>query len=234
MVLGHCNPNLASLSLRIIQVFLAILILGIGAGYLDKIGFNVDRASLCVATAVLSLIYVVPMFFAVTRAFYPPILVLVGESLFCILYLASFGGITDLYGSGSCSGRYSYGFAFYSYDDGSCKLGKALIPFTLFQWLFFAATLVLLIMFTIVPLAKAGGFNNLTKLSIFSPGAIYADFVPSPATQDLEAGPGAVAVDGSVAAEGHDSEVEHKTSDTPDEEIPNPVSEATVEPTPKA
>lgn len=242
MAVAYYNPHFASLGLRAAQVLLAVLILGIGAGYLQKIGFNVDRASLCVATAVLSLLYVVPTFFAVTRRFYQPLVVLIAESLFFILYLASFGGITDLYGSGSCSGTFVSGFGFYSYNNDSCKLGKALIPFTLFQWLLFTATLVLAIFFTIVPLARAGGFNNLLKFDIFSLGAIHPVIVPSPATQDLEAGraagPGVVAVDDSVATDGHDheSEIEHKDVETPDEEIPNPVTAPVVdevEPSPK-
>ncbi|ODV79085.1 uncharacterized protein CANTADRAFT_6262 [Suhomyces tanzawaensis NRRL Y-17324] len=138
-----------SLVLRGAQLLFAILVLGIAAGGIDNAGdFVEDPFALSVATAVLSILYLVPMLIPKVLAVIPLGVTLFFEFVLFVLWLASFGRTTDIFARMTCVDTT---FVYLDYNVSWCRLGKANIVFTLFEFLLFLATIVLMVVFTAVP-----------------------------------------------------------------------------------
>ncbi|ABN64384.1 predicted protein [Scheffersomyces stipitis CBS 6054] len=155
--------------LRGAQLFFSILVLGLAAGLLADIGTNWNRVTYSLVIAIFTLIYAafIGLIMHASMAHtILPIIILIIESLFTLFWLVAFALVADTFGSFTC------------YSATWCKLGKALIPFTLFNWLLFTATLILFIVFTIVPLCKINGANSITKPATLSYGAVFPASVP--------------------------------------------------------
>lgn len=177
----------------------SILGLGLSAGAVSSYG-SYDRTNFAVAVSVISFIYLVVTF--VAYRFISPFISLIAESILFIFWLAAFAAVADVFGSATCS---YHGF-FGSFDSSGCKTSKAFIAFGVLNWILFGITLGLLIAYTIVPFARAGGFKKLLESNSLTMGALFSSFTPSAGAKDLEAGP----VVGADVASGADSVPEDK------------------------
>ncbi|KAK6199264.1 membrane-associating domain-containing protein [Scheffersomyces amazonensis] len=175
--------DLISYAIRGTQLFFSILVLGLAAGVLSDLGFNFDRVTYTLVVSLLTLIYFGYIlgwlhFKGANTVLTLPILV--SETLLTIFWLAAFGTITDVFGALNCNfGYYYYYYDHHNSSSNFCKLGKALIPFTLFNWLLFTASLVLFILYTFVPFYKIHGskhcYETPAQLKL---GAIYPAVTP--------------------------------------------------------
>lgn len=189
MALALPSSNLISLVLRGVQLFLTVLNLGLSAGVIGDISGYYGRAVYVLIITLFTLIYLVFTLFKPALKLLPSLASLIIESVFFVFWLAAFAVIADDIGSLDCSFTSYYG---YTYDFSWCKVGKALIAFSVLEWISFIISLVLLIVYTIVPLTRAGGFNDLLIRDIFTLGGIYMNGTDSTgakgATTDLEKG----------------------------------------------
>lgn len=164
---------IVSYILRGCQSVFAIIILGLTSGILAKLGHNESRVTYSLVVAIMNIIY-----FGYSLALVPSIkrnrtissLIFICEALFTIFYLAAMGAIADVFPSGDCDSF------FFSNDLASaCKMYKALLPFNLFNWLLFTATLTLFIGFSYIPQIRSYGFANTFTLTRFEFGVIFAN-----------------------------------------------------------
>ncbi|EGV61302.1 hypothetical protein PSN45_001291 [Yamadazyma tenuis] len=175
-----------TLGVRATQLLFSIIVLGCGAA-LASTSFTSGRAGLCIATAVLTLIYIALTVIPKVYPLLPTISLLVSESVLFILWLASFASIADAqYGSISCDiGDYGYYHSILHDYRKACHNGKALLAFAVLSWLLSIASLALTILYVVIPAAKtktlvAGGNNVLT-------GALF-DIDVSPALKTTNTG----------------------------------------------
>lgn len=169
---------LISTLLRGFQFLFAIISLALAGSVLSDLGFNWDRMSYVVAVGVLNIVYFFYILIVVPFGLNgqsPSLVILIGESIFMIFYLAAWAATAD--GFPTHCGRYS-AFDYYNYngfDSSTCRAYQAVLPFTLFNWFLFIASLVLFILYTLVPQVKTFGFNNTIGLTNFHFGAIFSD-----------------------------------------------------------
>lgn len=174
------SSNLISLVLRGVQLFLTVLNLGLSAGIIGDVHGYYGRAVYVLIITLFTLIYLVFTLFKPALKLLPSLAALIVESVLFVFWLAGFAIIADDMGPLNCSYSY-YG---YYWDFSWCKVGKALIAFSVLEWISFIISLVLLIVYAIVPLARAGGFNDLLIRDIFTLGGIYINDTGSTGAKD--------------------------------------------------
>ncbi|RLV83625.1 hypothetical protein JA9_004832 [Meyerozyma sp. JA9] len=172
-----------ALIIRGIQLVFSIIGLGVSAGTVHQFG-SWDRGNFAVAASVISFVYLLVTIFAFP--FISPLVSLVAESILMIFWLAAFAAVADVFGSASCS----YTTYSYTFHSTGCRLSKTFIAFGVLNWVMFLVSLGLLIWFTIVPVARAGGFSSLNQIRSLSRGALFTSFIPATGSKDLEAGNG--------------------------------------------
>lgn len=196
------SSNLISLVLRGVQLFLTVLNLGLSAGVIADINGYYGRAVYVLIITLFTLIYLVFVLLKPALKLLPSLASLIIESVFFVFWLAAFAVIADDIGSLDCSYTSYYG---YTYDFSWCKVGKALIAFSVLEWISFIISLVLLIVYTIVPLTRAGGFNDLLISDIFNLGGIYMNDSEGTAAKGTDLEKGATAdAEGAEGAEATD------------------------------
>ncbi|CAH6720676.1 uncharacterized vacuolar membrane protein [[Candida] jaroonii] len=151
------NTFLTSAGLRGAQLVLTIITLGLAAANVSYVAY--DRANFSVAVTVISLIYLVLVSVPMTLAFIPHIVLIIGESIMWVFWLALFACNADVFGAASCSVHYYYYYTSDGYEN-FCRTGKALIAMGVINWLLFTASLVLMILYTIIPMS-----STLTSMS---------------------------------------------------------------------
>ncbi|KAK6456969.1 membrane-associating domain-containing protein [Scheffersomyces xylosifermentans] len=170
------TQQLVTYGIRGAQLLFSFLLLALSAAFIGDIhnfdGFhwNDGRVSFTLAISILTLIYFAfiggALPFSLANTTYS-VVILVLEAWFTLVWLISFALVADNFGSFSC------------FDVTWCKIGKSLIPFALFNWLLFTASLVLLIIFTIVPSTKVqGASQHFKSKTTFNLGAIFAATIP--------------------------------------------------------
>lgn len=168
----HTN-QIVTYCIRGTQAVFAIIVLGVAAGFLGEVGTNVDRVTFALVTSILNILYFGYIFGIlpyVTQNGAPSVVILSCEIIMTIFYLAAMGAVADITPSGSCS------FRFWGSGDTACSLLKTLIPFTLFNWLLFTASLILFILYSFVPEIKSYGGSHVAKNTTYEYGAIYSDY----------------------------------------------------------
>lgn len=186
---------LVSVVIRGFQFLWTIISLGLAAGILHDLEYNFERVTYTVVISVFTLIYLVMTLLPWTVRFFSPGPGVIAEAIMMVFWLASFAAITDTFAKMGCV--YTLGFyERHTIKANWCYLGKALIAFTLFNWLMFLASLVLMVVFAVIPLARA-------EKAIFSQhfrlGAIFWQ-APAQVAKDEEVGVGGV--DGAGVATG--------------------------------
>lgn len=157
--------NIVSLAIRLSQLVFGIIVFALGVFVADK--FDSGRAGFNAAVGILTILYVV--FLLVFYKFAFTILVLAIDLLFFLLWLIAFALSADDIGSASCD----FFFASSSYKS-ACQSYKAIIAFGVLSWLLFIASLVLIILFQVVPLARnKAPTKSWTALSTLCMGGIY-------------------------------------------------------------
>lgn len=173
------NANIQKIvvyAIRGLQLLFSILVLGLSAGFLSDIESNFGRVSYNLVVSLFTIVYIVflGVLLVTLQNTTLPIIILVIESLLTLFWLIAFALTADTFGLIDC---------FFLSDW--CKIGKALIPFGLFNWLLFAASLILFVIYTSVPLGKAHGISgSLTKPTTFSFGAIFSNNIPAPESKE--------------------------------------------------
>ncbi|KAI3404741.2 hypothetical protein KGF56_002444 [Candida oxycetoniae] len=168
------EKGLISLLIRGFQGVFAIVSLGLAATYLSGVGFNVDTISFIVATSVLTLLYLGYILVVVPRGINgqsPSLVILIGDTIFLIFYLAAWAAIASAFPT-TCNFPIPF---YYSsrYTSSTCRAAQALLPFTLFNWVLFVASLVLFLIYSYIPEVKNLGFKNGVKFSEYYWGCIY-------------------------------------------------------------
>lgn len=97
------NKFYVSLGIRISQLVLTIVCLGLGAAMVADIAW--DRVNFVVATSVLAFVYLIVLLIPYVRKFLPTLVIFIFEVMFVILWLACFAVIADVYGPLSCSNK---------------------------------------------------------------------------------------------------------------------------------
>lgn len=167
------SEYLTSFIIRLAQVVLAIINLGLSAKLVNEVSW--DRYNYSLAVSVLTLIYLGVLLFPLTLTFIPPLVLVISEGIFWVLWLSQFAAMADAWGSVSCGDLDS----FFGVTD-TCKISKATIAMGVLQWVLFSLSLALVIVFTIVPL---GAFSNahVSTNNDYISGGIFAN---TPATVD--------------------------------------------------
>ncbi|CUM62763.1 uncharacterized protein PRCAT00000320001 [Priceomyces carsonii] len=178
-----------ALGIRLLQLLFTIIILGISAAVIDDLG-DYDRAALCLATSVMSFVYLVFLLIPFV-CFAPPLAILLCDSLFFILYLASFAALADLFQNVSCSATYIYAYSSFRYSGNWCRLSKALIGLCVINWVLFIISLTLLSVYTIYPLASTTS-RGLFTAGDFAMGGIMTNKHYATENPDLEENPAPV------------------------------------------
>lgn len=194
--------SLIATILRGLQLFLSVLNLGLAAGVIADISGYYGRAVYVLIVTIFTLIYEGFVLFKPALKLLSPLVSLIVESVLFVFWLAAFAVIANDIGSLDCEYTSFYYNTHYSFTW--CKVGKALIAFSVIEWITFIVSLVLLIVFTIAPLTKAGGFNDLLISDIFTFGGIFINDTDTPTdanAKDLEKG--------QEVAEGGESSINH-------------------------
>jgi len=165
------NHFLITSLIRGCQLVFTIISLGLSAKIVDIYsGFVANEPNLVVATSVLTLvylavIYIVPRYYNLSSG-----TAATTELILFVLWLASFGCMANVYGSGCY---------YYGRFNTECGCGRALIAFTLFQWLLFLGSLGLLTWFSVIPVSKQPSFESVFSRSYpLSLGAIFLEYTP--------------------------------------------------------
>jgi hypothetical protein len=166
------NHILITTVIRACQLVFTIISLGLSAKIVDSFsGASSNEANLVVATSVLTLIYlaaiyIVPRYYSLSSGIAASV-----EFVWFVLWLASFGCMANIYGSGCFYRRGVF--------KTVCDCGRALIAFTLFQWLLFLGSMGLLIWFSVVPVSKQSSFESAFSTNYpLSHGAIFLTDTP--------------------------------------------------------
>lgn len=179
------NNGLISLGLRGAQALFAIINLGLAASVTADLNYGYRGSVLILVVSLFTLIYLAFALIPILLGFIFPFVAILVELILLILWFVAFVIIASDVGGATCAGLYYY----YSWDYSWCGKSKALIAFSLFEWLLSIATLVLLSYYTITPLSKAGGFNNLLSKRTFVLGGIFSTQAPGqPAGVDSPVG----------------------------------------------
>lgn len=132
--------------IRGLQLFFAILVMSLSAFVVDVWGGN-GRPAFDVAVGVLTIPYLV--FVLAFPQLLVPIVVFVCEIFFTLFWLIAFALAADYAGAGDCTWLSGYG----RYKS-ACQSAKAVIAFSLFNWLLFALSLTLVVIRQVMPLSK--------------------------------------------------------------------------------
>ena len=137
---------------------------------LADVGYNYDRVTFALVVSILNLIY-----FSYILLIMPTILktFTFGNHFSCRVHFLcvlsfSHGTIAAVIPSGSCGDYGSY--------SSACSILKALIPFTLFNWLLFATSFGLFLGYSFIPQVSSRGFKSIFLPARFEFGAIFTDF----------------------------------------------------------
>lgn len=153
---GWTGTLLIARLLRIAQFVFTVITLGLTARAKDYF-VGEPTADYGVAVSVMSLVYLIVIFatsWFVGEAFMVgPILIC--ESLFVIFWLTAFIALAAEYGRGSCD-RFYWG-------EEPCRAGQASIAMAAVCMVLFAATLVLLLLYTVRPVVRTQGSDHLWR-----------------------------------------------------------------------
>lgn len=186
-------------AIRGLQFIWTIINLGLAAGLIAELDYGYSRVVYSLVISVFTIIYLVVVMLPICFRSMSPLVILVSECIFMIFWLASFAAMANAFGDVDCTYFNRY------YDTNRwCLLGKAMIAFGLFNWVTFCVSLILLIIFTLIPL----GYNNLMTGNSFKMGAIFPEVVPSKATQDVENPVGTTGNEMAPGASGESKEVD--------------------------
>ncbi|KAG7664807.1 uncharacterized protein J8A68_001689 [[Candida] subhashii] len=167
------GKELITYCIRGCESVFCIITLGLSAGLLNDVGGNVDRVTFALVTSILNILYfgyiggIMPY---VTVEQSPSSVIFASEIILAIFYLAAMGAIADITPTTSCSF-----FGFHN-DDTICSLLKALIPFTLFNWLLFSGSFTLFLVYSFIPEMQTYGFAHTFKFTTYQWGAIWSDY----------------------------------------------------------
>ncbi|CUM55577.1 unnamed protein product [Debaryomyces tyrocola] len=188
-------------AIRGLQLIWTIINLGLAAGLIADLDYGYSRVVYSLVISVLTIIYLVVVMLPICFRLMSPLVILVCECIFMIFWLASFAAMANAFGDVDCTYFNRY------YDTNRwCLLGKAMIAFGLFNWVTFCVSLILLIIFTVIPFGYRD--NNLMTRNTFKMGAIFPEVVPSKATQDVENPVGATSNEMAPGASGESKEVD--------------------------
>jgi hypothetical protein len=220
------KKTLISDILRGIQFCFSILCLGLAANIVHFFKhLTVNLANYVVAICVITFVYIIAIYLVQKYTKYlSSAIMVISDFIFAVFWLAAFGVTANSFGSASCS-NWLFGDAdidIFNFNNfrvnnsggkSACQCGKALIPFTLFNWLLFCATLGLMIYFNTIPITKNSSFkaNFQPQTHHLVRGGIFIDSLPL--AENTEEG------DAEHGLEHKDAEhdMENKGTLTPDE-----------------
>ncbi|CAI5759713.1 unnamed protein product [Candida verbasci] len=165
----------ASIALRVLETIFAIVVLGLGAGFLSNIDDNYARVSLSVGTSSLSSIYLlyvelwVPVVFSGNS---PSVVLLICEVGFSVLYLTSWAVLAAIVPS-NCTAFVDEIDA--SNGNANCHIIPALITFNILDFLFFTTTMILFLGYCYIPEVVDQGFLHSFRFSPFVWGCIFSE-----------------------------------------------------------
>ncbi|CAI5759714.1 unnamed protein product [Candida verbasci] len=196
------SKSIVSLSLRGTQLIFSIIVLALCGDFLSEIGFNYDRVTYALVVSILNLLYFAYILVLVPFVFKKltfSIGIFVAEIIFFIFYLAAMGAIADVMPT-DCG---SYYYSYYEDSSSTCRVFQAILPFTLFNWLLFGASLTLFVIYSFVPQIRFAGFKSTLAKDAFEFGGIYLVAAPvASATKEVE-------------GEGENSQEEPAVTDAP-------------------
>ncbi|CAX41768.1 conserved hypothetical protein [Candida dubliniensis CD36] len=167
---------IAASIIRGAQTIFALIVLGLSIQELVTLEFYYDKSVYIIVVAAINIIYffctllLIPFIF---KNWSPSIIPVAGEFILCIFYLAAMAISATDAPTVSCD------YLYYSEYVSFCHILKALIPFTLFNWLLFAASFVLVLCFTFIPEIKRHGFKHTLFPSQFDFGLIFGNDTPA-------------------------------------------------------
>ncbi|CAK9441580.1 uncharacterized protein LODBEIA_P54480 [Lodderomyces beijingensis] len=173
------DKGVISIVIRGVQLVLTIISLALGAAVLNALGYSFGRVAFTVAASVLTLLYLAFVCFVVPKGLNgrtPSLVIIIGESIFAIFYLAAWASIADFFPS-TCDFGDMYSAYYYvgSFSENGCRLYQAILPMTLLNFIAFVASLGLFIHYSYIPEMKSQGFNHTVQMSSYLWGCIYPD-----------------------------------------------------------
>lgn len=184
------SKTVFTLAIRCCQILFTILCLGLAAGVISDLNGGFSDVNFIIAASVITFLYLVMVFIVPVLTKVPLLFFLIWESIMVIFWLTAFAIAAQDFGScvGSIRG-FSSDFGFGSSSRTSitfnyCKIGKAIIPFALFNWLLFVASLVLYVLYVVIPHSRSTSFSDFVKTTNndLARGAIFSNIIPQPSS----------------------------------------------------
>ncbi|CUM50739.1 unnamed protein product [Debaryomyces tyrocola] len=173
-----------SILLRALQIICAIINFGldmaISGMLLDATTYG-DWWIYFLIVFLLTIIYLIVVLVPVCLKRVPPWVFFMTETIYMVLWLVYFAAMVAAFKSRSCSKAYYM-------SDTWCNLEKPVIAFGAISWLIFCLSLVLLVVFTIIPCLRTPGMHGLIAPTRFKIGALYLQERPAELTHDVELG----------------------------------------------
>ncbi|SGZ58000.1 CIC11C00000000298 [Sungouiella intermedia] len=160
-----------SLGLRGVQLLFALLVFILGCVSTAKVGWSKAYPAMSIVCGLFAMLYYIPLLLAPTLAFFTPAIALGAEIFIWIWWLIAMATAASLFGDLDCSYGYYYGFLYYGYSSVGCKAGKGALAFAVLGWVLSIISLVLLIVYSIVPAAKS---NSWLVSNYFLLGGIFS------------------------------------------------------------
>lgn len=177
--------SLVSILLRALQTICAVINFGldmaISGMLLDATTYGNWWIYLLIVF-LLTIIYLVVVLVPACLKRVPPCVFFITETIYVVLWLVYFAAMVAAFKSRSCSKAYYM-------SDTWCNLESPVIAFGVITWLIFCLSLVLLVVFTIIPCLRTRGIHGLIAPTSFKIGALYLQERPTELTHDVELGP---------------------------------------------
>lgn len=164
-----------SAGLRIAEIIFALLVFILGCVATAKVSFNKAFPAMGIISGIFSMAFYIPLLIPATIPYFTPAIALGGEIFTWIWWLIAMATSATKFGGANCSAFTVNGFFFVSGTSVGCQTGKALLAFAVLGWVLSIITLVLQIIYSIVP---AGGANAWNARNYFVVGGIFPLMVP--------------------------------------------------------
>lgn len=155
------SPISITLILRFIQASLTIISIALGIAFLNSYEKDNSYIASVVAVSSISFIHLVVTSILPIFRLIPFVVVLLMELLMLGLWILEFVFMSQQFANyGSCSGTVTNGAQEVAFSYDWCRIGKALIAITLFDWMALLAALIAVIHFSVIPIIRTFGWSN--------------------------------------------------------------------------
>lgn len=178
-----------SACLRVTEIIFALLVFILGCVATAKVSFDKAFPAMGIISGIFSMAFYIPLLIPAAIPYFTPAIALGGEIFTWIWWLVAMATSATKFGGANCT-AFVQGFFFVFGTSVGCQTGKALLAFAVLGWVLSIITLVLQIVYSIVPAGRANAWN---ARNYFVVGGIFPLMDPKTeptATVDPEAAVG--------------------------------------------